>query len=137
MKLFSHVFYTWFIANLFHPPCWMILYLYEGREIEMFSWVYIFLGGLFLSIPSFLLSWILLKEIFLLSYSIYEKIFLWYLAVIVSILFGVTVIFLILLGSYFSIDGLVFCIPSIASAILVITIRYKNFTQLISLSNKP
>lgn len=130
MKIFTHVFNTWFIANLFHPICWVVWLVCEGNEIEMFGWLYLFIGGLLLSIPSFLLSWILLRGIFLLGYNIYEKLFLWYLAVIISILFGVTIIALIIIGKYFSADELVLCVPSIVAAILSISVRYKSFTKL-------
>jgi hypothetical protein len=137
MKVFTHVLFTWLLANAILPVIWFLIDIINfpgDLNPDNFSpeAVAFMLSIFLISLPSFLVSLLLIKPIISSRYSGFEKLFLWCITTFcIATLNIILPIVIITGGLFFLYDELGFLIiPVLASVFISITIRYKYFIKL-------
>ncbi|MEO8403889.1 MAG: hypothetical protein ABI480_04825, partial [Chitinophagaceae bacterium] len=135
---FKHVFLTWLIANLLHLIvwfCWSLIGSDGEVGIVLYNEWYRMLVVLaaIVSLPCLLIVWFFLGFIISAPYTVNGRFFLWMLTVIIVIVIAaICVLQVYKIGM----DGLVFALPAAVATMISITIRYKQFQNLID-STQP
>ena len=131
--MFLHVFYSWLIAQVFHPLLFMVLfYLSHGYVSHIDAGdIFVFLViSTIASSPCLLLGWLFLGVIVYSGYTGHAKFFLWLgtSAALVFLNFWCIILFFDpnILREYF-----VWMIPGILSIWISSILRFRQFQELI------
>lgn len=136
MRFFLHTLNTWFLSlfilatSLFgidffwgNPECFFYIGLSEYLMLLFF--------GCLIALPSFFISWGLLSLVINSFHTSKDKFFLWYLTVIASVIINAVFAMGFMHADVAFPDGLIFFWPAYLAAFVVISIRYKQFFNLI------
>jgi hypothetical protein len=135
--MFLHAFVTWLLANLLHPLIWFTYILITGDgnsdrfSAESFSiLLVVFFYSLIFSLPCLFLSWGLLHVIVFMKDNLAAKFIAWLFGAALLIFLEVWIIVLLITGGHES-ELLLLSVPPVAATWLAITIRWKQFKNLI------
>lgn len=136
MRLFLHTLNTWFLSLFIMIAT---LFIYEQFTVNKDNLLYIDFAGFlailffssFMAIPSFLIAWNILSLMIRSFRTANEKFFLWYLVVISSVAMNILLLSGFFLGDVPFFSGLQYCWPVYPAAFMGVTIRYKQFFNLI------
>lgn len=135
MAMFLHVFYTWLLANFFHPFVFLLLSML-GSDSTDFPGTEVFAIGLFFfgasvlfSVPFLLVGWLCLYLVNASPNTAVTKYLLW-LVVGPSLVFFAMLLFTLLFTSEIDIEILLFSLPAMVAVAVAILIRHSQFDKL-------
>ncbi len=136
MKLFLHTLNSWGLSIFSLVTVLLVISLFHGAGDDFY---YVRFGEyialLFFSIvagsPSLFIAWFLLPVIIELSFSEFEKLIVWYMTVIGSIVANVVLALIVFPFEAISPDVLLNFWPAYLAAFIILTLRCKQFFNLI------
>lgn len=131
--MYLHVFYTWLIANLFHPIMIAVIYQFDtsGLSMEILKMgLFIFFYSLLFSLPSLFLGWVFIYFISRLPFDVISKFLIWlFLASVLPILNYIFVSLIFLKSEFFFPEEIFVLTPAILSVAFSILIRTNYFLK--------
>lgn len=139
MKLYLHMFNTWFIANLIHPCLWVILSLSGllGDHSSLYpelvqAWCNVFVISFFFSLPCLLLGIVCLRLVLGIPFTRMARFATWLVIAPSLILLQFLLVYVLFIRV--EMDMFVALLPAIAATVLAIAIRCRQFMKLLLLS---
>jgi len=138
MKFFLHTLNSWFLAVMITDAIIISTWFLDefcgyptGVTDVLLAFFFIFIFGLFLSLPALLMAFFFLSFIGNLNTSSIEKAFFWFLSVFISILFSIFGYGFFIENKLISSEELFEMWPIFLGTILALSFRYKQFFNLI------
>ena len=134
--MFLHVFYSWLIAQVFHPVLFVVsLWLLGGwfpvNPEDVFFFILI---SMLVSLPSLFAGWLFIGPIIHSNYTIAAKFFMWLASTAVLVILTLWIIILVLDGGR-HLESLLAGTPGILSVWVASIIRLKQFQKLDTTKN--
>lgn len=136
MRLFLHTLNTWFLSLFILATSLLAIDFFWGNSADFFyiglsEYFMLLFFGCLIALPSFLISWGLLYFVINSFHTPKDKFFLWYLIVIASVIINAIFAMGFMQADVVFLKGLLFFWPFYLVAIIAITLRYKQFFNLI------
>ena len=130
--MFLNVFYSWLIAQIFHPIIFMFsLWLFNGRFFINAQYIlYFLLVSIPVSLPGLFLGWLCMGLIAHSNYTIAAKFFIWLATTATLVILSLWIVVLFFDGGL-QLEFLLAAIPGILSIWIASVIRLKQFQRLI------
>lgn len=136
MKFFIHTLNTWFLSLFILDTSLLGIDFFWGNPEDFFyiglsEYLLLLFFGCLMALPSFLISWGLLSFVINSYHTPKGKFFLWYLTVIATVIINAIFVMGFMHADVVFLEGLLFFRPFYLVATVAITIRYKQFFNLI------
>ena len=130
--MFLNVFYSWLIAQVFHPIIFMFsLWLFNGRFFINAQYIFYFLlVSIPVSLPGLFFGWLCMGIIAHSNYTIAAKFFIWLATTATLVILSLWTVVLFFDGGL-QLELLLAAIPGILSIWIASVIRLKQFQRLI------
>ena len=135
--MFLNVFYSWLIAQVFHPILLIALsYVLNGSidPLEPGLLLLFAIASIFISSPCLLLGWLSIGLIVGSGYSVTANFLLWLVTTAILVILNFFALALILYGN-FQCEFLFITIPAILSIWIASLIRWRQFQELNIIGN--
>lgn len=139
--MYQYVLYSWFLANVMHPLCYLLMNLlreqsfnYQDLVFGIIYFIPLCLFSFFITLPSLLMGWLVMAMLTKIRCRVLQKFWMWLICIVPIILINLVCLMIVIKEPFslaevseLRIEQALILFPPIISAILASVFCFKRF----------